>query len=76
MSNQTSQWNGMIYFIPLSIPLPRTFHSLIYSITSYQTDSESLIIVHQYLTLHQMGIEHASLKKNVNLPPLNLEIIA
>ncbi|MFS7888425.1 hypothetical protein Hanom_Chr00s000001g01594881 [Helianthus anomalus] len=33
MSNQTSQWNGMIHFIPLSIPLPRSFHSLIYSIT-------------------------------------------
>ncbi|KAF5799222.1 hypothetical protein HanXRQr2_Chr07g0302081 [Helianthus annuus] len=38
ISNQTSQWNGMIHFIPLSIPLPRSFHSLIHSITTYQTD--------------------------------------
>ncbi|MFS7991837.1 hypothetical protein Hanom_Chr12g01075271 [Helianthus anomalus] len=38
LSNQTSQWNGMIHFIPLSIPLPRQFHSLIHYITTYQTD--------------------------------------
>ncbi|MFS7958547.1 hypothetical protein Hanom_Chr07g00679941 [Helianthus anomalus] len=38
ISNQTSQWNGMIHFIPLSIPLPRPFHFLIHSITTYQTD--------------------------------------
>ncbi|MFS7952167.1 hypothetical protein Hanom_Chr07g00603791 [Helianthus anomalus] len=42
MTNQTSQWNGMIHFIPLSIPLPRPFHSLIYSITPYQTDPKSV----------------------------------
>ncbi|KAJ0578184.1 hypothetical protein HanIR_Chr05g0244501 [Helianthus annuus] len=45
MSNQTSQWNGMIHFIPLSIPLPRPFHSLIYSITPYQTDPYSFIFL-------------------------------
>ncbi|MFS8016164.1 hypothetical protein Hanom_Chr15g01365191 [Helianthus anomalus] len=42
ISNQTSQWNGMIHFIPLSISLPRPFHSLIHSITTYQTDPKSL----------------------------------
>ncbi|MFS7937246.1 hypothetical protein Hanom_Chr05g00425361 [Helianthus anomalus] len=44
MSNQTSQWNGMIHFIPLSIPLSRPFHSLIYSITPYQTDPQCMLI--------------------------------
>ncbi|MFS8024300.1 hypothetical protein Hanom_Chr16g01461611 [Helianthus anomalus] len=34
ISNQTSQWNGMVHFIPLSRPL----HSPIHSITTYQTD--------------------------------------
>ncbi|MFS7995779.1 hypothetical protein Hanom_Chr12g01122011 [Helianthus anomalus] len=26
ISNQTSQWNGMIHFIPLSIPFTHPFH--------------------------------------------------
>ncbi|MFS8034380.1 hypothetical protein Hanom_Chr17g01580491 [Helianthus anomalus] len=42
ISNQTSQWNEMIHFIPLSIPLSRPFHSLIHSITTYQTDPKGL----------------------------------
>ncbi|MFS7938353.1 hypothetical protein Hanom_Chr05g00438661 [Helianthus anomalus] len=41
MSNQTSQWNGMIHFILLSISLPRALYSLINSITKYQTDPKS-----------------------------------
>ncbi|KAJ0488448.1 putative ionotropic glutamate receptor [Helianthus annuus] len=35
----------MIHFIPLSIPLPRPFHSLIYSITPYQTDPKFVLSV-------------------------------
>ncbi|MFS7972007.1 hypothetical protein Hanom_Chr09g00839551 [Helianthus anomalus] len=31
ISNQTSQWNGMIHFIPL----PRPFHYLVHSIPSF-----------------------------------------
>ncbi|MFS7921102.1 hypothetical protein Hanom_Chr03g00232761 [Helianthus anomalus] len=38
MSNQTLQWNGMIHFTLLFIPLPRLFHFIIYLITPYQTD--------------------------------------
>ncbi|MFS7925163.1 hypothetical protein Hanom_Chr04g00281311 [Helianthus anomalus] len=30
---------------------------------------------HQCLTLHQVKFEHASLKRNANIPPLDLEII-
>ncbi|MFS7954143.1 hypothetical protein Hanom_Chr07g00626821 [Helianthus anomalus] len=37
-------WNVMIHFISLSIPLPRPFHSLIYSITPYQTDPRGVDI--------------------------------
>ncbi|KAJ0751597.1 putative oligopeptide transporter, OPT superfamily [Helianthus annuus] len=35
----------------------------------------SPIIAHQCLTLHQVGVELASLKRNANPPPLDLEII-
>ncbi|KAM0053640.1 putative indole-3-pyruvate monooxygenase [Helianthus debilis subsp. tardiflorus] len=35
----------------------------------------SPIIVHQCLTLHQVGVELASLKRNASPPPLDLEII-
>ncbi|KAJ0924839.1 putative microtubule-severing ATPase [Helianthus annuus] len=35
----------------------------------------SPIIAHQCLTLHQVGVEPASLKRNASPPPLDLEII-
>ncbi|MFS7947344.1 hypothetical protein Hanom_Chr06g00547241 [Helianthus anomalus] len=33
------------------------------------------MIAHQCLTLHQVGVELASLKRNASHPPLDLEII-
>ncbi|KAJ0860574.1 hypothetical protein HanRHA438_Chr13g0625141 [Helianthus annuus] len=35
----------------------------------------SPIIAHKFLTLHQMEVEHASLKRNASILPLDLEII-
>ncbi|MFS7980482.1 hypothetical protein Hanom_Chr10g00939951 [Helianthus anomalus] len=70
MSKQTSQWNGMIHFIPLSIPLTRPFHSLIYSITPYQTDPYSFLHL-QFCQKNIFFTPNTFLLSTINYGPLH-----
>ncbi|MFS7950397.1 hypothetical protein Hanom_Chr07g00582731 [Helianthus anomalus] len=52
VSNQIPQCNEMIHFITFSVPLHHLFHSLIHSITKYQTYPILVLEVCSLLSLY------------------------